>query len=128
MTLKDQFIEVTIQKCISGTVSYYITELYPIMSQHKNVKLMYKLMSNQTQRFQTMYCFYFSLVCNNTMMFFLKKASKVNEFLAQKPKNSFNNIYIIIMSRHLFLSPCYHKDHSAYGMLRLEQLNVCGKS
>ena len=35
MTLKDQFIMVTIQKCISGTVSYYITELYPIMSQHK---------------------------------------------------------------------------------------------
>ena len=64
MTLKDQFIEVTIQKCISGTVSYYITELYPIMSQHKNVKL------NQKQRFQTMYCFYFSIVCNNTMMFF----------------------------------------------------------
>ena len=61
---------VTIQKCISGTVSYYITELYPIMSQHKNVTLMYKLMSYQTQMFQTMYCLYFLLVCNSTMTFF----------------------------------------------------------
>ena len=76
MTLKDQFITVTIQKCISGTVSYYITELYPVMSQHKNVTLMYKLMSNQTQRFQTMHCLYFSLVCNNTMMVFFKKLQK----------------------------------------------------